>query len=207
VALGRTLLGLEALPYDYVPAQVESPVPWEQAPAGWRLGLRPNPLRMGFGMGRYPSYAEYFLRRLDQPDLLFRYGADVCDASLIDAEQLRRRTFTIDETLPRIVRHREGDYVSPLVAIERALQAQPEGARPVWLELGNSADFAASRGDMRFPQLNANPEAVLWQVMFTLGDDAGPRRAGQELAAFSRVDAVTGGSPDWGCCYHVILPE
>ncbi|MEX1253247.1 MAG: helix-turn-helix transcriptional regulator [Dehalococcoidia bacterium] len=205
--LGRTMLGLEAVPYDYVPAQVQSPAPWEESPAGWRLSLRQNPLAKSFGMARYPSYAEYFLRRRDLPDLLFRYGADVCDPSLIDAEQLRRRTFTISEELPRIVMHRQGDYISPLEAIASALRAQPEGARPVWLELGNSADFAASRGDMRFPQLNANPEAVLWEVMFTLGDEAGPRRPGQELAAFSRVDAVTGARSSWGCCFHVILPR
>jgi hypothetical protein len=206
------MLGLEAEPYKYAATQTEPTDGWAKGllyadSTRWELRRRPNPLRMGFGMARYPYYAEYFLRRLDQPGLLFRYGADVCDPSVVDAEQLRRRTFAISEELPRIVRHREGDYISPLEAIAVALRAQPPGARPVWLELGNSADFAASRGDMRFPQLNANPDAVVWEVMFTLGDDAGPRRAGQELAAYVLVDAVTGGSPGFGCCFHVILPE
>ena len=205
--IGRTLLGLEAVPYDYVPTQVQSPAPWEQSPIGWHLSLRQNPLWRATGMARYPSYSEYFLRRLDQPDLLFRYGADVCDPSLIDAEQLRRRTFTLTDDLPRIVMHRQGDYISALEAIASALRAQPDGARPVWLELGNSSDFAATRGNLRFPQLVANPEAVVWEVMFTLGDEAGPRRPGQEFAAYTTIDAVTGARPGWGCCFHVILPE
>jgi DNA-binding CsgD family transcriptional regulator len=205
--LGRTMLGLEAVPYEYVPAQVVLPVPWERSPAGWHLSLRQDPLEKSFSMTRYPHYPEYFLRRLDRPALLFRYGADVCDPSLIDAEQERRRTFTISEELPRIVVHRQGDYISALEAIAAALRAQPDGARPVWLELGNSSDFAATRGDLRFPQLVANPEAVLWEVMYTLGDEAGPHRPGHELAAFSTIDAVTGGNPGWGCCFHVILPE
>jgi DNA-binding CsgD family transcriptional regulator len=209
---GRQMLGLEAQPYEYVAAQVMPTDGWAKRTlyadsARWELSVRQNPLWRFTGMARYPQYAEYFLRRLDQPDLLFRYGADVCDPSLVDAEQLRRRTFTISEALPRIVRHREGDYISSLAAIEAALRAQPEGARPVWLELGNSADFAATRGDMRFPQLVANPDNVVWEVMVTLGDEAGPRRPGQELAAYVKVDAATGSGLGWGCCFHVVVPE
>ena len=128
---GRVILGLEAIPYDYVPTQVELTDGWAKFPWGWELSRRRNPLAKGFGMPRYPPFDEYFLRNRDHPGLLFRYGADVCDPSLIDPEQRQRRTFTLTDELPRIVVHREGDYISGLEAIASALRAQPDGARPV----------------------------------------------------------------------------
>ncbi len=203
----RTLLGLEAVPYDYVPAQVEPIAPWEEAPVGWELSQRPNIFRYahvpaGFWM------PEYFARRLDKPALLFRYADAVCDPARVAAyapeERLKRAIF-LPEELPHVVIHRQGDFLSPDEVTGRfeGSNVYP-GGTPVWLELGNSIDFATTRGEKRFPQFRADPEQVLWEVLLDLGDLAGPQRPGWGLASYTIISASGDGQASgWGCCIEL----
>jgi DNA-binding CsgD family transcriptional regulator len=204
---GISVLGLEAIPYGYVAAQVDS-MAWEKSPPGWRLASRVVLFRRAHP-NRF-SVNEVFLRRLDRPDLLFRYSGMFCtaDGSVREPEEGQPgRVIRLNEPLPRVVTRREGDYLTAEEVLEIVASTFPPDVQPVWLELGNSADFANTRGELRFPQLIANPGAVVWEVLLAAGNHWGPRRPGHEYGMHIVMDAKTGQAFSEGCCFDFIVPE
>jgi hypothetical protein len=117
------------------------------------------------------------------------------------------RVIRLNEPLPRVVTRREGDYLTAEEVLEIVASTFPPDVQPVWLELGNSADFANTRGELRFPQLIANPGAVVWEVLLAAGNHWGPRRPGHEYGMHIVMDAKTGQAFSEGCCFDFIVPE
>lgn len=72
----RAFLGLEGIVYDYVPERVNVQQ-FTLAPEGWELSARQS-TEFGPLLNRF-STQELFLRRLDLPDLLFRYERGFCN--------------------------------------------------------------------------------------------------------------------------------
>ena len=201
----RLLFGLEAEPYEYVPAQVRLWGPYAVSPEGWELSQTAR------FIGSLPSgsvYTEFFVRRLDQSARLFRYSAYLCgqeDGSQAELpERSPDRTIELSQDLPRTVIHKQGSFLTQEEAIEIAMEHQASGVRPVWLELGDSADFASTSGDLGFPPHLSDPDAVVWAVLFALGDRSGPQRSGRELGTYVVLDASTGDFLTWACCLELI---
>jgi DNA-binding CsgD family transcriptional regulator len=202
-------LGLEAVPYDYVPAQVE-PSPM-LGPAGWELSIRNGYLQTRMTGPATLGPPEYFLRRLDKPELLFRYATDLCPqadgspASGVPSLLNPPDTLQLPAQLPNVIIRRQGNYLSAEQTIEPYLRNQPPGVRPVWAELGNSGDFASTRGDKHFPALQQDPSQVVWEVVLALGDSGGPHRAGHEIGEYYEIDATTGQLLGYGCCLGLVF--
>ena len=197
--LGETvLLGLEAMPYEYVPAQVVGQALFDPSPAGWEVSRRAS---LGFGPNRY-STGDYFLRRLDQPALLFRYSAGFCDQE--DGSPLPGRrvfgssTIRLPDDLPEIIVHEEGDYLSAQEAMKIVTSRLPAGVRPVRATLDRvSRVFGGS----------STPDPVVWSIMLAAGDVLGPKRLGQEYGMTYLIDASTGGQAGQSCCFYLVFSK
>ena len=202
---GTTLLGLEAEPYDYVPAQVDSFDKLTTSPAGWELVLR-HVMNSRASPNRFGIH-EVFLRRLDQPKRLFRYSDDLCNADGTPTEPPARQpglTFRLPPEIPHVEMHRQGDYVSAQQLIERYTADEQPTVRVVWLELGTSDEILSAHSLQDFPPLIQFPDQVIWVVVQALGDQWGPHRRGHEYGSYSVVDAKGGGSGAWVWCLDLI---
>jgi hypothetical protein len=152
------------------------------------------------------TIGELFLRRVDQPQSLFRYSFDRCGpdgSSVTPPAPEPGLTLLLPGELPHVVTHREGPYLSPSQAIAVAMSGQPAGVYPVWAELGTSPDIVQPR---HLPPLIDDPDRVLWVVVLAMGDYYGPKRAGHEHGAFIEMDAVTGSREGFGsgCCLDLL---
>ena len=197
-------LGLEAEPYDYVPSQVVQSGQWQTSPLGWTVEHRPD---IHWYMRRpYTPVTELFLRRLDEPSLLFRYSAGLCDeeiGSLAEPQTDLYSTVELPSQVPHIVAHRQGDFLPAQEVIDQALAYAPQPVTAVWAELGSSAEFEATRQNDSFPPLKADRERVIWAVLLAYGDQWGPRRPGEEYGVAALFDASTGEGLGWHCCYRL----
>ena len=193
------LLGLEAMPYEYVPAQVFVGS-YDPSPVGWEVGGRAS---LGFRsgpIGRVPT--EQFLRRLDQPALLFRYSAGFCDQE--DGSPLPGRrvfgssTIRLPADLPEIIVHEEGEYLSAQEAMKIVTSRLPAGVRPVRATLDRvSRVFGGS----------STPDPVVWSIMLAAGDVLGPKRLGQEYGITYLIDASTGVQAGQSCCFELVFSK
>ncbi len=197
VTLEKTvLLGLEAMPYEYVPAQV-GVGSYDPSPAGWEVGGRAS---LGFRsgpIGRVPT--EQFLRRLDQPALLFRYSAGFCDqedGSPLPGGRVFGSTIRLPADLPEIIVHEEGDYLSAQEAMKIVTSRLPAGVRPVRATLDRvSRVFGGS----------STPDPVVWSIMLAAGDALGPKRLGEEYGMTYLIDASTGRQTGQSCCFYLVF--
>ena len=200
VTLEKTvLLGLEAMPYEYVPAQVDVGS-FDPSPVGWEVGGRAS-----LGLGIRPiGYVttEYFLRRLDQPALLFRYSAGFCDqedgSPLPGGRVFGSSTIRLPADLPEIIVHKEGDYLSAQEAMKIVTSRLPAGVRPVRATLDRvSRVFGGS----------STPDPVVWSIMLAAGDALGPKRLGQEYGMTYEIDASTGSPTGQSCCFELVFSK
>ena len=200
VTLEKTvLLGLEAMPYEYVPAQV-GVGSFDPSPVGWEVGGRAS-----LGLGIRPiGYVttEYFLRRLDQPALLFRYSAGFCDQE--DGSPLPGRrafgssTIRLPADLPEIIVHEEGDYLSAQEAMKIVTSRLPAGVQPVRATLDRRSAFING---------STTSDDVVWSIMLAAGDALGPKRLGQEYGMTYEIDASTGKPTGQSCCFYLVVSK
>ncbi len=197
--LGKTvLLGLEAMPYEYVPAQVTGQALFDPSPAGWEVSRRAS---LGFGPNQY-STGDYFLRRLDQPALLFRYSAGFCDqedgSPLSGGRVFGSSTIRLPADLPEIIVHAEGDYLSAQEAMKIVTSRLPAGVRPVRATLDRRSAFING---------STTSDGVVWSIMLAAGDVLGPKRLGQEYGMTYAIDASTGRPTGQSCCFELVFSE
>jgi hypothetical protein len=154
---------------------------------------------------------EFFLRRLDEPDIVFRYGADLC----VQADgRLGSKVYTGDpielpSSLPHVITHRPRGDVTAEQAIDVGNQGAwaEEGTRVVWAEYGNSHDFAATRGDRHFPPLREDPEYEYWVIIIAMGDAGGPHRPGREIGTSITVDGDDASIRSYSCCLELVFSD
>ena len=208
---GAARLGLEAKPYPYAAKQIV-PVEWvgpAPSPSRWEVSGRridyPSP-QISFGPFTYVR-SEVFLRRLDKPDLLFRYGAELCpQENGLPGRRLLAEEYVLQlpKQLPKIVEHRQGDFISAEEAITIAVQRDVPGVRGVWAALGTPQDFAGENHPPIAEDGN-QPDQAVWLVFLALGDLGGPHRPGHDIARYYEINATTGQViQGGGCCYGVI---
>lgn len=208
------LMGLEPEPYEYLAAQVNPSGSFDVSPEGWELDSRvfnlavsgpaPNP-----DDPPWPRFQELFLRRLDQPALLFRYSAEYCDqddgSPLVPDGTLPVGSGTRIEMPadpPEVTEYRDGDYLSASEAMDVAKDRFP-GMRPVRAELGTVVDLAAGLGDGRL-LFDPRADVVRWAMLLAAGDQLGPNRAGTEYGLIVQFDATTGDLMGWRCCSSLV---
>ncbi len=209
------LLGLEPEPYEYVAAQVNPFGPYDRSPEGWELDRRVVAgLLVGNGPSQnpdeppWPDRQELFLRRLDQPTLLFRYAAGYCDqndgspAVPIPGSPLGDTRIELPLDPPQVVEYRDGNYLSASEAMDVAENRFP-GMRPVRAELGTAADLTSELGDGSIV-FDPRGDVVRWAILLAAGDQMGPKRAGTEYGAIVQLDATTGDVMSWGCCFSLV---
>jgi hypothetical protein len=120
----------------------------------------------------------------------------MADGSLREPEEGQSgRAILLNEPLPKVVTRRQGDYLTAEEVLEIVRTTYPPDVQPV------------TRGELRFPQLVANPEAVVWEVLLAAGDHWGPKRPGHEYDLDIGIDAKTGQAFSRGCCFDIILPN
>ena len=206
-------LGLEAEPYGYVAAQVHVLSYYTPSSSVWEMSQRP---RLGMdGPFGFVS-PEFFLPRLDEPDLLFRYGWEYCtqpdgtkpEYPALGGPRDPVESIRLPGDLPSVVEHRQGDYLS----LQDATGKQPmaDGGRLVWAALGTPDDFKNDLGFSHFADLlrdpNQGPNTVYWVVLRVLGDGGGPHRAGHELGSYAAIDASGNGEGGSSmCCVDLIF--
>lgn len=199
------ILGLEAVPYEYVREQLVSPL---DASEGWEAAQRPLLYRSVPGGFFLP---EFFLRRLDKPELVFRYGVDLCIQVDGDygAQVYSGDRIDLPASLPHVITHRPPGNVTAQQAIAIGDQGawSEEGARVVWAEHGNSQDFAATRGELQFPPLREDPEYAYWAVIIAMGDAGGPHRPGREIGTYVTIDGEDASIRSYGCCLDIVFAD
>jgi DNA-binding CsgD family transcriptional regulator len=170
-------LGLEALPYDFVPTRVNSGTDTEfgPSPVGWELNQR---MMAAFGVhpNRF-STNELFLRRLDQPSLLFRYISCTYDLPGLASSS---RQFPGD---PPEIRVDDDGQRGEAEEIRRTIEQ----------EIGVSMDVVS------IEQLGRN-----WLILVA-GDGMGPARRGHVLGY--EITIYTSGEAHRGerCCIDFLV--
>lgn len=184
-----SFLGLEAEPYEYVPAQVRTGGPYSVSPVGWELSSGKSMAIFG-GVNRFGT-GEVYLRRLDQPSLLFRYSRSFCGQEGGYRLTPRRRVAVeLPDEIPRITVF--GDEDSGLLTFEEAISLITENrGRDMQVV---TADRSSSGG---------------WIFLLALGDSNGPKRQGHDwgLRIILNVDGKTVVSYDENCCIDLVAPD
>ncbi len=150
------------------------------------------------------------MRRLDKPDMLFRYGSELCQQAdgspagptVLGAHPIEM--MTLPKELPKVIEDRHGSYISAPQAVDIAVRQDQPGTQGVFAELGVDSDFMGRAYTFGVP---VQPGAM-WLVLVALGDLGGPHRPGHDIAREYMIDATTGQTlTSGGCCIGLVFSQ